>query len=988
MPLMIGERLLGVLDVQSNEVKGFHEMDLVVLRTLADNIAIAIEGAHLFAKLQRRTEQISTIFDISQALSSILDLDMLLDEIVKTIQQKFQYLMVNVYTVHNGRGKIFYRAGTGEKDQAYREAFPTYDIQDPLGILPWVAREGKTFLSNDVLHEPQYRLPGFLSPVTRSEISVPLITGGEVVGILDIQSDQLNAFDQNDTFLFEALSAGIATTIRNATLFRSEQFRRQVAESVRDIAGILSNGSSSEELMNRILEKLQDSLPCDAASIWLTSTNSHEDGRLTLAASRGLPADSANRTLSTNESPNSLMMRALRSDEPQIRSQADPIGPLGQTLGFPQDYSAIAAPLRAGGETVGILTLAHHQNDRYGSEARLITQTFAGYAAAAIQNNRLYETAREQAWVSAVLLKTAESNKNARNSDELFKNTANLIPELIGCSCCAIYQLNAPLRIFERKATNGFSADALPARSFPLNHPAFLFAQKLLAPVEANYSNGEFCLAPANNTPMGVLIPLAIRDRILGMIWVGNTGGQDTFSQDTLHVLTGISDQTATTIENLQLLENQQLDAFIAAALLQVAQTVASQDDLHTTLDSILNLLRILAGIETAAFFLQNPNREGFLPIASFIGINQESLRSMGTQLIPGDFPLLDMVIDRKKVFLSPLSNRQNSAVHWAIVKHAYRLKDASQQKPPESGWLVGIPLVGRGEVLGALFIIEKPVTGSLLEKRMDLLTGIARQAGLAIQNDGLQDEKLEKEKLQQEFQFARDIQQTFLPRQIPIVKGWDVSSLWQPANQVGGDFFDFFLTRPDTFCAVVADVSDKGMPAALYMTVTRTLIRSFAQEYLTPGQILKKVNDLLLQDNPAGMFVTTTIVIGSKQSGTIMYANAGHNPPILCSATSQIKELPKGQIALGVLENQVYEDHNLEIDPQSFIILFSDGVTDTTSPGGENYSTQRLIKLISTNRFKRADGFTYALENDLIQFRAGLPSVDDITVLALRRTS
>ena len=125
------------------------------------------------------------------------------------------------------------------------------------------------------------------------------------------------------------------------------------------------------------------------------------------------------------------------------------------------------------------------------------------------------------------------------------------------------------------------------------------------------------------------------------------------------------------------------------------------------------------------------------------------------------------------------------------------------------------------------------------------MLTGIARQAALAIQNDQLQDKKLENEKLQQEFEFARDIQQTFLPRQLPVIKGWDVASLWEPAKQVGGDFFDLFFPQPNIFCAVVADVSDKGMPAALYMTVTRTLIRSFAQENLTAGQILKKVNDL-----------------------------------------------------------------------------------------------------------------------------------------------
>lgn len=301
LPLMIGDRLMGVLDVQSDKCQNFHEMDMVVLRTLADNIAIAIEGAHLFSGLNRKTEQISTVFDISHSLSSILDLDLLLNEVVHTIQQKFQYLQVNVYTVHSGRGKIIFRAGTGENSQAYRDAFLTFDISDNEGILPHVARKGKTIISNDVLNDPQYRFPDFVTSTARSEMSVPLIAGGEITGILDIQSGRSGAFDDNDKFLFEALSAGIATSIRNATLFRSEQFRRQVAESVRDVAGILSGDSSVEELMDRILEKLQESLPCDAASIWLTSAESKPDRLLTLAAIRGAGTRELRSTFQTEE---------------------------------------------------------------------------------------------------------------------------------------------------------------------------------------------------------------------------------------------------------------------------------------------------------------------------------------------------------------------------------------------------------------------------------------------------------------------------------------------------------------------------------------------------------------------------------------------------------------------------------------------------------------------------------------------------------------
>lgn len=984
-PLMIGEKCLGVMDVQSDLISAFHEMDLVVLRTMADNIAIAIEGAHLYAGVQRQAEQISTVVDISHALSSILDLDMLLEEVVNTIQKQFQYLQVNVFTVHKGRGKIIFQAGTGERSQAYRDSYLTLDLQDPEGILSWVAREERTFVSNDVLNEPQYRKPD-LPTTARSEIAVPLIAGGEIVGILDIQSDQVNAFDRADRYLFEALAAGIATSIRNATLYRSELFRRQVAESVRDIAGIVSNGSSLNNLMDRILQELRASLPCDAASIWLCPENKQEETLLSLAAFSGISPQRLQRTYQTKETAGEWILEALKSNEPIIRKTTDPRGPIGEALNLLEDYSAIAAPLRAGGTCVGILTLAHHQPGRYGSEARLITQTFAGYAAVAIQNSRLYTSAQEQAWIATILLRVAEANKAVLSLEALAETTVRLIPELLGCSTCAYYCFNPPLNRFERKATFGFPADALPAKSFDKEQPAILFASKLLTPIAAYYTHGDFSLSPVRDVPAGLLVPLVTRGHNLGLIWVGSSDDGTTYNDRAIQVLSGISHQTATAMENLQLLENQQQDAFIAAALLQVAQTVASQEDLAKILDTILNLLSILAGVESAAFFLTDLEQPGFQPVTSFIGINDETIRSMGTRLFPGDFPLLDLITDRNLILLSPLNYQQKSAIHWPIVKHITRMKEAFRQKPPEGGWLVGIPLSGKGEVFGALIILEKPVTGTLLEKRLDLLTGIARQAALAIQNDHLQKEKLEKEKLQQEFQFARQIQQTFLPRQIPTIKGWDFSSLWQPANQVGGDFFDIFMLPPDKFCAVIADVSDKGMPAALYMTVTRTLVRSFAQEELSPGKILKKVNDLLLQDNPTGMFVTSAIIIGSANSGEIQYANAGHNRPVFRTAENLVEELPQGQIALGVLENQVYQDHLMTITSDSLMVLYTDGVTDTVSPAEESYSIQRLVNLVGQRKYRNARDFTTTVENDLVQFRAGQASVDDITMLALHR--
>ncbi|HEX9019114.1 MAG TPA: GAF domain-containing protein, partial [Anaerolineaceae bacterium] len=397
LPLKIENHVLGVLDFQSDALNAFHEQDMPVLRALADNIALAIDGKRLYTSLERRAEQISSVFEVGHALTSILDLDELLDEVVQLIQDRFGYPFVHVYTVHPGRRLVFYQAGTGERSATMKQEGKHYALDAQQGLISWVARSGRTFLANDVTQEPIY-LPADVPPYdTRAELSVPLVVGGEVLGVLDIQSRNVNAFDENDRSLFEALAAPIAIAMRNAYLYRSEQWRRKVAESFRDVAHLISASVPINQLLNHILEKLENLLPCDSSAIWLlpeenTKQNGLlstpvEDTHLQLAATRNVDTEKILDVLH-EEDITAMLERALQNDQPLIRRPEDALGPLGEAMNFKQNYSSIAAPLRTNKRPLGLLTLAHHLDGRYGSEAQAITATFASYAAVAIQNAR------------------------------------------------------------------------------------------------------------------------------------------------------------------------------------------------------------------------------------------------------------------------------------------------------------------------------------------------------------------------------------------------------------------------------------------------------------------------------------------------------------------------------------------------------------------------------------------------------------------------
>ncbi len=242
-------------------------------------------------------------------------------------------------------------------------------------------------------------------------------------------------------------------------------------------------------------------------------------------------------------------------------------------------------------------------------------------------------------------------------------------------------------------------------------------------------------------------------------------------------------------------------------------------------------------------------------------------------------------------------------------------------------------------------------------------------------------------ERIEREIQLARQIQQTFLPDRLPVLDGWEIDIRWETARQVGGDFYDVFELPDGRIGLVIADVSDKGLPAALYMTVARTLIRATVRNHDDPADVLVEVNQLLFSESPESMFITAIYAILDPQKGELLYANAGHNLPFLYRAeTSIVEQLPKGAMALGVLPQIPYEDHTLFIHPGDMLLLYTDGVCDTLSDSGEDFGEARLRETTLVYGDSSADELLSGIDQILSDFRQDTPLTDDITLLVLRR--
>lgn len=436
LPLKLEDRVLGALDIQSDQHHAFHPNDLAILDALAASIARAVEGARLYGDLRRRADQLALVAEVSDAVTSSLDLSKVMNLSAELIRKKFGYPYVHLFTVHPNRRQIIYEAGSGKRSK--KQIDYSIPLDAPVGIIPWVARTGVTVLANDVSLDERYVESPFPPKNVRSELCIPLMFDHQVVGILDLQSDRLNAFAEEDRLLFEAVADNIASAVHNADLYSSEQWRRRIADSLREVAVLLSANVGVEQVLDAILAELSTTLPVDVSAIWL-----FEDGNLYLAAVKGCSVDRLEQARQDSPEASIAMMSILLSDRPVIRQPTDPMWPSGLAARFNQDYSSIGAPLRVGDQPVGVLALSHSTPGRYGHEAQAMATTFASYAAVAIENARLYDAAQEQAYASAALLQVAQAVVSLNDLDEILGTIIRIMPILVGVDRAALYLLDS-----------------------------------------------------------------------------------------------------------------------------------------------------------------------------------------------------------------------------------------------------------------------------------------------------------------------------------------------------------------------------------------------------------------------------------------------------------------------------------------------------------------------------------------------------------------
>jgi phosphoserine phosphatase RsbU/P len=302
---------------------------------------------------------------------------------------------------------------------------------------------------------------------------------------------------------------------------------------------------------------------------------------------------------------------------------------------------------------------------------------------------------------------------------------------------------------------------------------------------------------------------------------------------------------------------------------------------------------------------------------------------------------------------------------------------------------------------MGLVLLISRPYAEALaLVKEVVVPMTVANALGAAIfmviVNNLVTERKTsaEKEKYRHELdrreyeaETARDIQQSLLPEQTPIIKGYDFAAFSLPAWEVGGDYYDFIHLDGKKLGLVIADVSGKGFPAALFMALSRTCIRANITSDKSTSKAIEAANTILCQDAKSGMFMTLFYAVLNVDTNCLSYVNAGHNPPLLVRGkTGEVLTLQAKGIALGVVDGMNLDEKEINIEPDDIVILYTDGLTEAVNKNDEQFGVDRLTKTVKNSLHLNVNDLVEKVKADVDEFTAGKPRFDDLTLVAIKK--
>jgi sigma-B regulation protein RsbU (phosphoserine phosphatase) len=423
-------------------------------------------------------------------------------------------------------------------------------------------------------------------------------------------------------------------------------------------------------------------------------------------------------------------------------------------------------------------------------------------------------------------------------------------------------------------------------------------------------------------------------------------------------------DNLTTSQESLQI-EHSEL-----AALLHVTQMVNSSLDLDQVLNQVMDHIIQLTQAERG--FLMLFNQDGELEFKIARNMDQEAIETSAFGISRS---IVRQVAERGQPVVT--TNAQEDP--------RFRTRESVLNLRLRS--ILCVPLRVKGKVTGVIYADNRIKAGIFGDRQRDLLTAFANQAAISIENARLHAQEIQQRLINQELETARTIQKSFLPQAVPQHPNWDIASLWRPMREVAGDFYDFYTLPDGRLAVVIADVSGKGVPAALFMALSVTVLRFAMGLNFAPGELMAQANRAILSNQQSRMFTTAFIGYLNFESAGMQFALAGHNPPLLYrAATGRCEYLEASGVAMGVFEDANYDSAIVSLSDGDVLVLYTDGITEAINGDEEEFEEQRLEELVTQHAFRPAQELANLIVEAVADFTQDQGAFDDETLVIIKR--
>jgi len=288
--------------------------------------------------------------------------------------------------------------------------------------------------------------------------------------------------------------------------------------------------------------------------------------------------------------------------------------------------------------------------------------------------------------------------------------------------------------------------------------------------------------------------------------------------------------------------------------------------------------------------------------------------------------------------------------------------------------------------IIGVVQLLNK-YGGPFSVRDERILAAMAAQAAISIENARLYQQEIEQKILSRELETAHAIQAAFLPGSLPTSDGWDIAAIWQPVRNVAGDFYDFYQLDDGRLAVNIADVSGKGIPAALFMALTVTVLRFGMSLGLPPAEVVDRANELILADQRSRMFATAFVGYLNLHNGELWFASGGHNPAVFYHAHNQTTELVSAPgVAIGLFKDAQFDASSLQLDPGDILVLYTDGITEAIDADEDEFGEDRLQDLIASHADASAEEITRLVLEAVMDFSGDSNFADDATMVVIKR--